>query len=52
MDYATEMKPANQPHGWIELTDNLDTAGTLTIFQDLVATRLPKAFYRVRDVTP
>ena len=52
VDYATEMKPANQPHGWIELTDNLDTAGTLTIFQDLVATRLPKAFYRVRDVTP
>ncbi len=52
IDYSTDMKPAGQPGGWIELTDSLDSAGSQTAFEDTITSHLPKAFYQVRDVTP
>jgi hypothetical protein len=37
---------------WVELTDALPSTGSLTVFEDAVASGFEKAFYRVRDVTP
>jgi hypothetical protein len=37
---------------WVELTDALPSTGSLTVFEDTIASGLEKAFYRVRDVTP
>ncbi len=46
VDYSEDL------NSWIELTDSLDATGVNTTFVDKVASKLPKAFYRVRDVTP
>ena len=37
---------------WVELTDALPATGSLTVFEDTIASNLERAFYRVRDVTP
>ena len=40
------------PPGWFELTDNLPSTGTSTIYVDSFASNLQRAFYLVVDVTP
>ena len=52
VDYSTAMTATGQPGGWVELTDTLVSGGAQTIYVDTVASNLPRAFYRARDVTP
>jgi hypothetical protein len=37
---------------WIELTDSVPSTGLVTTYIDTIASNLPRALYRVRDVTP
>ncbi len=52
VDYSTAMNPMGQPGGWVELTDSLASGGAQTVYLDTVASNLPRAYYRARDVTP
>ncbi len=52
VDYSTAMTATGQPGGWVELTDTLVSEGAQTVYVDTVASNLPRAFYRARDVTP
>ena len=52
VDYSTLLTPVGQPGGWVQITNTLASQGAQTVFIDTQFSTLPKAFYRVRDVTP
>jgi hypothetical protein len=52
VDFTTALAPEGQGGGWLELLDNLQSTGTQTVYVDTIASGLPRAFYRIRDVTP
>lgn len=52
VDYCTDLRAAEgTPGSWVELTDSVASGGAETQYVDNVASNLPRAFYRVRDVT-
>ena len=52
VDYSTALTATGQPGGWVQLTGGIPSAGSQTVYVDMVASNFPSAFYRARDVTP
>jgi uncharacterized protein RhaS with RHS repeats len=52
VDYSTDLNASGQPGGWTKLTEALPSGGAETTYVDVTASKLSRAFYRVRDLTP
>ena len=51
IDYSTTLKPTEEPGGWRELEEGVESHGTITTYTDsLLADTAGKIFYRVRLV--